>query len=38
MKQLLVFCLFAVLVQIDKKLVEKGALLHRDCELEEIPE
>lgn len=27
-----------VLVQIDKKLVEKGALLNPGCELEEVPE
>lgn len=27
-----------VLIQVDKKLVEKGALMHGDCELEKIPE
>ena len=27
-----------LLIQLDKKLVEKGALMHGDCELEEVPE
>lgn len=26
-----------LLIQVDKKLVEKGALMHGDCELEEVP-